>query len=191
MPWNNGGHWEKVALDTHPYTIFSTSEAGYTWQQRIDATCEKVGLMSQGSLWTYAGEWSPATTDCAGSHTVAPAAVGSFYDGTHGGPSIGSCEPWTGSGAKFSPAFKTFLRQYWETQVNVYEKGIGWIMWTWKMEAADEWSYSKGVEYGWIPADPTERQHPDLCKVRLPSTRKSRRRSHSFHEGKASNVVNS
>lgn len=68
-----------------------------------------------------------------------------------------------------------------QTQVNVYEKGIGWIMWTWKMEAADEWSYVKGVEYGWIPANPTERKHPDLCKTRLPSRKKLMKREKKQH----------
>lgn len=210
MPWNSGAHWSSVALDTHPYTIFSDYEARYTYQQRIDVTCQKVDLMTKGSLWTYAGEWSPATTDCAGSTNIAPAAIGSFYDGTHpAGKRVGNCEPWTGSGAKFSPAFKTFLRQYWEvrhcrtenkclcahsfsacfpqTQVNVYEQGIGWIMWTWKTEVADEWSYVKGVEYGWIPTNPTERKYPDLCKTRLLASRKLTKRGQIQHSGESIN----
>lgn len=126
MPWNSGARWSNVALDTHPYTIYSEEEARYTWQQRIDVTCQKVALMTQGSLWTYAGEWSPATTDCAGSHTVIPAAVGSIYDGTRPGANrIGSCDPWTGSGSKFSPAFKTFLRQYWEVRLSLLPYNMG------------------------------------------------------------------
>lgn len=30
-------------------------------------------------------------------------------------------------------------------------------------ENADEWSYQKGLEGGWIPSDPTQRLYPGLC----------------------------
>jgi glucan 1,3-beta-glucosidase len=30
-------------------------------------------------------------------------------------------------------------------------------------EIADEWSYVKGLEGGWIPQDPTRRLYPDIC----------------------------
>lgn len=38
-------------------------------------------------------------------------------------------------------------------QTEVAEHVQGWIYWTWKAERADEWSYSKGLEGGWIPRD--------------------------------------
>lgn len=31
-------------------------------------------------------------------------------------------------------------------------------------ESADEWSYQKGLEGGWIPQDPTQRLYPGLCQ---------------------------
>lgn len=30
-------------------------------------------------------------------------------------------------------------------------------------ESADEWSYQKGLEGGWIPRDPSQRLYPGLC----------------------------
>lgn len=30
-------------------------------------------------------------------------------------------------------------------------------------ENADEWSYQTGLQGGWIPEDPTDRQYPGLC----------------------------
>ena len=30
-------------------------------------------------------------------------------------------------------------------------------------EIADEWSYQKGLEGGWIPRDPRNRQYPNIC----------------------------
>ena len=48
-------------------------------------------------------------------------------------------------------------------QVEVGEQVQGWIYWTWKAENADDWSYQKGLEGGWIPQDPTDRLYPDIC----------------------------
>ena len=48
-------------------------------------------------------------------------------------------------------------------QVITFEKASGWIQWTWKTESADEWSYSAGLQYGWIPRDPTQRIYPNIC----------------------------
>jgi glucan 1,3-beta-glucosidase len=69
----------------------------------------------------------------------------------------------TGGGATFSPSYKKFLRQFWEAQTIAYENAQGWIQWTWKAEEADEWSYQAGLNYGWIPQDPSDRMYPDIC----------------------------
>jgi hypothetical protein len=63
----------------------------------------------------------------------------------------------TGSSSSFSSEYKDYLRRYWEVQVYVGEQIQGWIFWTWKAENADEWSYQKGLEGGWIPKDVEER----------------------------------
>ena len=85
------------------------------------------------------------------------------------------------SGTIFLPRDSCPLR-YWEVQVEIGEEVQGWIYWTWKVrfpldnpssriskdipwqtESADEWSYQKGLEGGWIPQDPTQRLYPGLC----------------------------
>lgn len=30
-------------------------------------------------------------------------------------------------------------------------------------ENADDWSYQRGLEGGWIPQDPTDRLYPNIC----------------------------
>jgi aryl-phospho-beta-D-glucosidase BglC (GH1 family) len=101
-------------------------------------------------------------TDCA--KYLNGRGVGARYDGTrNGSPRVGSCVGLTGSAASFSASYKTFLRQSWEAQVITYEKASGWIMWTWKAEQADEWSYEAGLRNGWIPRDVTERRFPRIC----------------------------
>lgn len=48
-------------------------------------------------------------------------------------------------------------------QVITYEKADGWVMWTWKAESADDWSYQAGLQYGWIPQDPTDLKYSGIC----------------------------
>ena len=48
-------------------------------------------------------------------------------------------------------------------KVITYEKAGGWIQWTWKTESADDWSYSAGLQYGWIPLKPTDREYANIC----------------------------
>lgn len=91
--------------------------------------------------------------------------AGSYYEGTLAGSTkLGSCTNLTGSGAGFSSTYETQLRKYFEVQTTTYEKyGIGWIMWTWKMENADDWSYQAGLSRGWIPKNPATRLYGNQC----------------------------
>ncbi|THU98415.1 exo-beta-1,3-glucanase [Dendrothele bispora CBS 962.96] len=154
--------WQGVAMDTHIYQMFSDDEVARSNQDHINNACSRAGDLSSFHLWLIVGEWTPAQTDCA--KYLNGRGVGSRFDGTFpGSPGVGSCNGLTGSASTFSQSFKTFLRQYWEAQVTTYEQGSGWIMWTWKTEQADEWSYQAGLANGWIPRDPTQRQFPGIC----------------------------
>ena len=118
--------------------------------------------LSSFDLWLIVGEWTPAATDCA--KYLNGRGVGARYDGSMAGADfVGSCNGLTGSASSFSASYKTVLRQYWEAQTGTYEKGAGWIMWTWKTEEAADWSYQAGLDGGWIPQDPTQRQYPNIC----------------------------
>ena len=133
-----------------------------SFNQHVSTVCNKQGALSSFDLWTIVGEWTPAATDCA--KYLNGRGIGSRYDGTYSGSTkVGSCTGLTGSGASFSADYKTFLRQYWEAQVITYEKGDGWLQWTWKAEDADDWSYQAGLQYGWIPNDPTDLEYPTIC----------------------------
>ena len=168
-------------MDTHIYQMFSQAvrhpslslartsspchllqEVSRTNQQHIDAACAYGSSLSSFDLWTFVGEWTPAATDCA--KYLNGRGVGARYDGSYSGSTrVGSCTGLTGSASSFSASYKTFLRQYWEAQTITYEKGQGWIQWTWKAENADDWSYQAGLANGWIPQNPTQRQYPNIC----------------------------
>ncbi|KAF9454195.1 glycoside hydrolase family 5 protein [Macrolepiota fuliginosa MF-IS2] len=155
-------NWEGVLLDTHIYQMFSDAENHLSQQQHIQEACSKASGLSTAPLWAIVGEWTPAATDCA--KYLNGRGIGSRYDGSFSGSTrVGSCTGLTGKASMFSSSFKTFLRQFWEAQTISYEKGQGWIQWTWKTEGADEWSYQAGLANGWIPQNPTNRQFPNIC----------------------------
>ncbi|KAI5122292.1 hypothetical protein M0805_002371 [Coniferiporia weirii] len=157
-----------VLMDYHEYQIFSVEELSRSQDEHISFACSLNSSLTdfdENDLWTIVGEWSAASTDCA--LWLNGRGVGARWDGTYfptsDTPVLGSCAGLTGSSANFSSDYKTFLRQYWEVQADIGESVQGWIWWAWKAENADEWSYQKGIEGGWIPQDPTERLYPGLC----------------------------
>lgn len=155
-------NWQGVAMDTHIYQMFSQDEVSRSYQDHISAACAYGSSLSSFDLWVIVGEWTPAQTDCA--KYLNGRGVGARYDGSYPGSSyVGSCNGLTGSASSFSASYKTFLRQYWEAQVITFEKGAGWIQWTWKAENADDWSYQAGLANGWIPKNPTQLMYPNIC----------------------------
>ncbi|KAF7327738.1 Glycoside hydrolase family 5 protein [Mycena kentingensis (nom. inval.)] len=155
-----------VLMDYHEYQIFSTGELARSFDEHIQFACDSMGSLTsfaQSNIWTVVGEWSNAPTDCA--KWLNGRDIGARWDGTWYQPNepFGSCDGWTGSYTTFSDDYKKFLRRYWEVQTMMGERVQGWVYWTWKAEVADEWSYQKGLEGGWIPQDPTDRLYPTLC----------------------------
>jgi aryl-phospho-beta-D-glucosidase BglC (GH1 family) len=48
-----------------------------------------------------------------------------------------------------------FYRKWCAAQVKAYEKGRGWVFWSWKTELGGDWrwSYRAAVEAGVVPRD--------------------------------------
>lgn len=156
----NPPKYQDVMIDTHVYRLFDPGSIALSQDDRIKWYCGlKSGLANANHhLYMLIGEWSPVFTDCA--HGLNGRWQGHRYDGTFPGSTRrGSCNGRTGNAKNFSDGFKANLKRNWEAQVDAYEGGVGWIMWTWKTENhnADEWSYRAGVQNGWIPRDPTQR----------------------------------
>lgn len=100
---------------------------------------------------TIAGEFSAAINDC-----------GLFLDGVDAAPAYGpGCDYWEDA-AGWSDATKQGLRAF----VLASMDALGdWFFWTWKIGnsttgtggvQAPPWSYSLGLQEGWIPRDPRE-----------------------------------
>lgn len=146
--------YENVVLDHHQYSVFDLTQIAYSHKQRLNYLCSFRDPIksSQSNLYTVTGEWTTAPTDCA--HWVNGRGIGARYNGKYPGSSyIGSCKNKSGSGAKFSSAYKQQLKELFDTQRSVYDEGSGWIFWAWKMENASDWSYQDGLKYGWITSN--------------------------------------
>lgn len=136
-----------------------------TQTQHLADICHRASDLSTFDLWLIVGEWTPSPNDCA--KYLNGRGVGARYDGSYPGSTfVASCNGHTGAASTFSADFKTFLRKMWEAQVQTFEQAEGWVMWTWKAENADEWSYQAGLAHGWIPQNPTDFQYPNICAGR-------------------------
>ena len=156
--------YQGVVLDTHIYQVFSDEKVNMTTNEHLQLACNQTEILESYELDVVVGEWCPAITDCA--KYLNGRGVGARFDGTYPNSTyVGDCSLYTGSGASFSGDYKEFLRKFWEVQADAYETRYGWVQWLWKTEegTGEEWSYKAGLEYGWIPQDPTERKYPGLC----------------------------
>jgi glucan 1,3-beta-glucosidase len=146
--------YQQVILDTHIYSVFNVDQLKLSQSARANYYCSQKSNIatSQTHLYTVVGEWTMAPTDCA--KYLNGRGIGARYDGSYTGyTKIGSCSGKTGSGAKFTTAYKSYLQNMFDTQRSVYETGSGWIMWTWKTEQAADWDYQRGLKYGYITSD--------------------------------------
>ncbi|KAF8308765.1 exo-beta-1,3-glucanase [Clavulina sp. PMI_390] len=160
------GNYAGVAIDSHSYSVFSTGELEMSDAERFAVKCQlgnEVKAFSNANIWSIIGEWTVASTDCA--KYLNGRGIGARYDGSYSGSTyIGSCTGKTGSASSFSSTYKVFLRKNFEAQTTAYERGQGWIFWTWKAESADDWSYQAGIKGGWIPAtNPAEKKYGNIC----------------------------
>ncbi|KAM0792072.1 hypothetical protein ACM66B_004776 [Microbotryomycetes sp. NB124-2] len=183
--FKGSGYWRgfmvdkpNVFTDQHIYSVFDNYLITLNTDQRVKYYCGFSDMMKQNAAGGHRpliGEWTSAPTDCSqkipgvsysANDKSKGIGWGSRYDGTFPGSyRIGSCSSKTGDASKFSSGYKQILRRMYEVQTSVYEQGAGWIYWTWKTESgqSEDWSYSKGLQYGWIPSNPTEKKYGNQC----------------------------
>ncbi|ORY02208.1 putative exo-beta-1,3-glucanase [Basidiobolus meristosporus CBS 931.73] len=149
---------QNTVLDTHIYQVFDENLLKFSQQQHLDMACGEKQKMGNSPIRTVVGEWSLATTDCT--PWLNGFQKGARYDGTYltSSPVCPGCTcKDEGNVSTFNSAYRVFLRQYAEKQMDAYEASYGWIFWNFKAENAPQWNYIQGVEEGWIPNPPTNR----------------------------------
>ncbi|KAJ5179509.1 Glycoside hydrolase superfamily [Penicillium capsulatum] len=166
--WNgfmssDSGVWF-VMMDTHHYEVFDNGLLAMDVKNHINSICDFSRQHVQTSdKWTVVGEWSGAMTDCA--KYLNGKGIGARYDGTMGGNNaIGSCKGKSAGSVKALPqGEQDNTRKFIEAQLDAYEKGTGWLYWTWTTEGAPEWDMKQQLAAGVFPNPVTERKFPGQC----------------------------
>ncbi|KAK3673880.1 hypothetical protein LTR78_006082 [Recurvomyces mirabilis] len=189
-----------LLLDVHQYVIFNVQQITLNHHDKIQFACDgwtQQALRSMNTATgfgpTLCGEWSQADTDCA--QYLNNVGVGSRWEGTlnmidtpgggqngsvlsptcptHNNPQC-SCQDANAAPSSYSAEYKTWLLMFAEAQMHSFEQGWGWFYWTWKTEAATQWSYSNGIKAGIVPGNVRNRTFdcsqsiPDFGGLGLP-----------------------
>merc|ERR1719461_729477 len=122
-------------------------------------------------LWTVAGEFSLAVTDCtiflaggmnAGCDMQNDATC--EYKGWAEQHGKNTCDFYNKPYTEIPDSYKTFLNQFIRAQWEAFENAQGWFMWTAHTEDnhAPAWDYVLGLQQGWIPKQ-SERTNKTFC----------------------------
>lgn len=167
--WNGfmseaAGVWY-VMMDTHHYEVFDYGMLGMDAASHVSTACGFVNdHVLHSDKWTVVGEWTGAMTDCA--KYLNGKGIGARYDGTFAGSTgaIGSCDGKSvGNTADLPEEDRANIRRFIEGQLDAYEKGNGWLYWTWTTEGAPEWDMKQQLAAGVFPNPVTSRQFPGQC----------------------------
>ncbi|KAJ5246109.1 Glycoside hydrolase superfamily [Penicillium chermesinum] len=166
--WNgfmtaSAGVWF-VMMDTHHYEVFDDSLLAMTPSTHASNACNfSAEHVQHSDKWTVVGEWTGAMTDCA--KYLNGKGIGARYDGSYqGSTAIGTCDgKYQGTTSDLPQAERDGIRQFIEAQLDAFEKGSGWLYWTWKTEGAPEWDMHMQLAAGVFPNPVTERKFPGQC----------------------------
>lgn len=154
-----------VMMDTHHYEVFDYGMLALDTASHVSTACGFVNdHVLHSDKWTVVGEWTGAMTDCA--RYLNGKGIGARYDGTFAGSegAIGTCDGKSeGNVSDLSEEDRANIRRFIEGQLDAYEKGSGWLYWTWTTEGAPEWDMKQQLAAGVFPNPVTSRQFPGQC----------------------------
>ncbi|EJD52026.1 glycoside hydrolase [Auricularia subglabra TFB-10046 SS5] len=150
--WANFMHGaDRLILDTHPYFTFGGQDSPSiddfppkpcsTWGTQVNASMNTFGL-------TISGEWSLGFNDC-----------GQYIWGLRDEPHTTNCDAAWNDYTKWTQDTKDKFMSLAKSHMDALGN---FFFWTWKvgvskntgLVGAPMWSYSLGLEQGWIPDDP-------------------------------------
>ncbi|KAF8654052.1 hypothetical protein AX16_003587 [Volvariella volvacea WC 439] len=156
---------DRITLDTHPYMCFGPQSAD-PMTAFVDRPCTAWAAAVNNSMATFglvnAGEYSNAVNDCGlflNGVGLGTRYEGDFEDGQTW-PRRGSCEDWTDY-QNYTPATKAAILQFALASMDALQN---YFFWTWRIGPSlrtgkvetPAWSYSLGLQEGWMPADPRD-----------------------------------
>ncbi|GJJ77519.1 glucan 1,3-beta-glucosidase [Entomortierella parvispora] len=139
-------------LETHNYVMFDESLKRMNRTAQLAFACQTWGSDMTTSTKTFG-------PTMVGEFTVAVKYCTTYLNGISAPPNVPYCQNDTST---FDAAYKTFLGNFFNAQVDAFEQGAGWFFWNFKTESMPLWSYFDGVDNGWIPKDANNRG-PSFC----------------------------
>ncbi|KZP01260.1 glycoside hydrolase family 5 protein [Calocera viscosa TUFC12733] len=152
---------DRIALDTHPYFAFNSPASVAQPSSFVASPCSGWGQELNASMqqfgFSMAGEWAVATNDCG--LWVNGVGLGNRVEGTYpGSTAVGSCDTFD-AWESWDADFKNGLMDLALSSMDALQN---WFYWTWKIGNSSIsgriespfWSYSLGLDNGWIPPDP-------------------------------------
>ncbi|GAA5977023.1 hypothetical protein JCM5350_007531 [Sporobolomyces pararoseus] len=166
------GGLDRVAIDSHRYLAFSEPDTRSVREQILKKWAPEFNKTFNGFGIPIAGEFSIAPNDCGrflNNVNQGTRLEGTFLNEVSGKPLFnasvveGSCDFWEDY-ENWSQDLIKDLRDLAYAQMDTFQN---WFYWTWKTAPSLEhpqrfanplWSYSLGLERGWIPRDPRQSQ---------------------------------
>lgn len=176
------GKGDQLVIDAHIYSIFDANLISMTHKEKISLACKDWSAMlansidtSSGFGPTMVGEWSQADTDCT--EHLNGLGNGNRWTGTFSdtggkaqcptGDKRCSCDKANANPSDYSDDYREFLKIFAIAQMDAFEKAWGWFYWTWKAEAAYQWSYEAGLKGEFMPKVAYDREWD--CSKSLPN----------------------
>ncbi|KAH9819631.1 family 5 glycoside hydrolase [Melampsora americana] len=158
---------DRIGLDTHPYFSFdkqSNDSMDYNAYKPCTYWAKSFNQTNADFGFNFAGEYSLAINDCG--QWLNNIGSGSRFDGTYPNvntpdlvhfPAVGSCATWNDY-TTWSPALKQSLIALTDSSQDAMQNSF---FWTWRISQSTKsklipnplWSYSLGLQEGWIRRD--------------------------------------
>ncbi|PWN44986.1 glycoside hydrolase [Ceraceosorus guamensis] len=143
---------KRTILDVHDYFVYGDAQKNKKDIARIRDVCALEGQItrSQGFYPTVVGEmaFNGPSGDRASDRNLP----------------VGPVKFPSGPNYPYSVRYMAFMARNSATQRYVFEKGSGWIAWSWRNDGSLDWSYKTGLQYGWNPRDLNAKPYGnDLC----------------------------
>ncbi|SCV70898.1 BQ2448_3660 [Microbotryum intermedium] len=162
---------DRIALDSHRYIAFRSSN-NQTMEQQALKPCDLWMNLHNRTMRTFGigmvAEWSVAINDCG--RFINGVNSGSRYEGTLEGPGPeqsvahrGGCGHWERSDL-WDAKTKQGMQDVALSHMDAFQN---WFFWTWKTGPSlrnptrvvnPMWSYSMGLQQGYIPPNPRKSQ---------------------------------
>ncbi|KZT57294.1 glycoside hydrolase family 5 protein [Calocera cornea HHB12733] len=159
--WLTGS--DRIGLDTHPYFAFNAPASVAPPSSFVSSPCSGWGQELNASMqqfgFSMAGEWSVAINDCG--LWVNGVGLGNRVEGSYpGSTAVGSCNV-SNAWEAWDDDYKNGLKDLALSSMDALQN---WFYWTWKIGNSSisgrvespYWSYSLGLDNGWIPTDPRD-----------------------------------